>query len=245
MISRLLSVGVVLLGLLASGSVVHAQASAEPDSGAAPGRASLGLALGVNSFIADADYSEGAQPRVATTAQFRYVVAPWLRWQVAFGHTWTAYASNHAAPFADPNFPSDTLKNEHLVQVVPITAQLQLTRSGRHWTWHLGVGGGMYRVWIENRRKVLKDPVSLELHRGLYPGVCGQLGAERFMSSLPSTSVELGIAGHWVFAQDDDRFPSGYNSFLAMFDARVGVNYYFDLPSTRPRTQLPPSSGGQ
>lgn len=245
MISRLLSVGVVLLGLLASGSVVHAQESAEPDSGAAPGRASLGLVLGVNDFIADADYSDGAQPRIATTAQFRYVLTRWLRWQVAFGHTWTAYSNDHRAPFADPNFPTDSLKNEYLVQVVPITAQLQLTREGTWWTSHLGFGAGLYRVWIENRRKVLKDPVSLDLHRGLYPGICGQIGIERFLHSLPSTSIEIGAAAHWVFAQDDKRFPSGYNSFLALFDVRTGVNYYFDLPSTKPKVKLPPTPGGQ
>jgi hypothetical protein len=243
--SRLLAVGVALLGLLVSSSVSHAQESAEPDSGAAPGRASLGVAFGISQFIADADYSEGAQPRIVTAGQMRYVVTDWLRWQIAFGHSWTAYSNGQPAPFTDPNFPADSLKNEYLVQVVPISAQVQVMRRGTRWTYHAGVGPGLYRVWVQNRRKVLKDPVTLDLHRGVYLGVSGQIGAERFLAGLPSTSVELGVAGHWVFADSDEQFPSGYNSFVASVEARLGVNYYFTLPTNKPKTALPPSPGGE
>ena len=245
MISRLLAVGVAALGLLLFGSVTHAQESAEPDSGAAPGRASIGAALGASQFVADADYSEGAQPRFATSARFRYVVNDWLRLQFAVGHTWTAYANDEPAPFDDLNFPEDSLKNEHLSQVVPMALQLQFLRRGPRWTYHAGAGPGLYRVWVQNRRKVLKDPTTFDLHRGLYPGVSGQIGAERFFAALPSTSVEVGVAGHWVFAQRDEQFPGGYNSFLATVEATVGVNYYFTLPVSRPKTELPPGAGGE
>jgi hypothetical protein len=244
MISRLLTVGVAWLGLFLAGSVGHAQEFAEPDSGAAPGRASLGAAFGVSHHFADADYSEGASPRIASSARFRYVVNDWLRLQFGFGHTWTAYANDRPAPFADLNFPDDTLKTEHLSQVVPIAFQLQLLRRGPQWVYHVGAGPGIYRVWLQNRRKVLKDPVTLRLHRGLYWGASGQIGAERFLAALPSTSVELGAAAHWVFAERDEQFPSGYNSFVAVAEVTIGVNYYFTPPVGRPKTQLPPGIGG-
>lgn len=245
MISRLLAVGVASLGLFLAGSVAHAQESAEPDSGAAPGRASLGAALGAAQFVADADYSEGAQPRFATGVRFRYVVSDWLRLQFGVSHTWTAYADGEPAPFDDLNFPDDSLKNEHLTQVVPMALQLQVLRRGAKWVYHAGAGPGLYRVWVQNRRKVLKDPVTFDLHRGVYLGVSGQIGAERFFAALPSTSIELGVAGHWVFAEREEQFPSGYNSFLAHVEATIGVNYYFTLPVNRPKTALPPGAGGE
>lgn len=245
MISRLLTVGVASLALFLSGSVGHAQESAEPDSGATPGRAAIGAAFGASQFVADADYSEGAQPRIVSSGRFRYVVNNWLRLQFEIGHTWTAYANDEPAPFSDLNFPADSLKNEYLVQVVPLEMQFQVLRRGPKWIYHAGIGPGLYRVWVENRRKVLKDPVTFDLHRGLYWGVGGQIGAERFFTSLPSTSFELGVAGQWVFADREEQFPSGYNSFLATVEATVGVNYYFNLPTTKPKTALPPGSGGQ
>jgi hypothetical protein len=242
--SRLLTVGVAWLGLSLAGSVGHAQESTEPDSGAAPGRAAIGAAFGVSQFIADGDYSEGAEPRIASSARFRYVASDWLRLQFAVGHAWTAYGNDQRAPFTDRNFPADSLKNEYLAQVVPMALQLQFLRRGPRWTYHVGAGPGLYRVWLQNRRKVLKDPVTLDLHRGVYPGVSGQLGAERFFAALPSTSIELGVAGHWVFAERDEQFPSGYNSFLATVEATLGVNYYFTLATDKPKTALPPGSGG-
>jgi len=245
MISRLLTVGVASLGLFLAGSVCLAQESAEPDSGASPGRAAIGASFGVGHFVADADYSEGAQPRIASGARFRYVVNDWLRLQFGVGHTWTAYSNDQPVPFRDLNYPEDSLKNEYLVQVVPMAMQFQILRRGPKWIYHAGAGPGLYRVWVENRRKVLKDPLTFMLHRGVYWGIGGQIGAERFLGSLPSTSVEFEVAGHWVFAQRDEQFPSGYNSFLATVEATVGVNYYFTLPVTKPKTELPPEAGGQ
>lgn len=244
MISRLLTVGVALLGLTFAGSVCSAQESAAPDSGATPGRAAIGAALGVSQFIADADYSEGAQPRLAFAGVFRYVMTPGWRLQIAVGHTWTAYEQATPEPFEDPNFPADSTKDEYLTQLVPASLQIQYLMKRGNWVYHAGVGPGLYRVWVQNRRKVLKDPVSLDLHRGVYTGMSGQIGAERFLVNLPSTSVEFTAAGHWVFAQRDEQFPSGYNSFLANIDLKVGVNYYFTLPSGRTGSTAPPTPGG-
>ena len=45
-------------------------------TGAAPGRAAVGGQLGGSFFIADDDYSEGAEPRLDFQGHFRYVFSP-------------------------------------------------------------------------------------------------------------------------------------------------------------------------
>ena len=65
---------------------------------------------------------------------------------------------------------------------------------------------------------------------------------ERFLKALPSTSVEACVATHWVFAQRDADYPSGYNSFLAATEFRIGASYYFDMSRLK-RQKSSPSSG--
>jgi hypothetical protein len=86
----------------------------------------------------------------------------------------------------------------------------------------------VYRVWVENRRKVMKDPITKVNHKGFYPGVSGQIGVERFLKAQPSTAIEVSIASHWAFATRPEQFPSGFNSSLLGVEFRVGANYYFD-----------------
>jgi hypothetical protein len=248
MIPRLFSTGVALVALLAMPLVCFAQGattSAPRDSGAAPGRGGIGGMLGGGHFIADADYSAGAQPRLVFAGYFRYVVNDWLRLQFSPGYTWTAYKSGEPFTVVDPNFPADSTKDEVVVQLVPVSLQFQFIKRSSHWLYHAGFGPGLYRVWVTNRRKVLKDPVSKELHRDLYWGVSGQFGAERFLASLPNTSIEMNAAANWVFSQDDDNFPSGYNSFLANVEFKIGVNYYWDLVGESRLTDLPPGASGE
>jgi hypothetical protein len=107
------------------------------------------------------------------------------------------------------------------------------------WLYHAGAGPGLYRVWVENHRKVLKDPVSLKLHRGVYPGGSAEFGAERFLKSLTSTSVEATLAGHLALARDDDRFIAGFNSNLLALEARIGVNYYFNTAASQKKATEP------
>jgi hypothetical protein len=97
---------------------------------------------------------------------------------------------------------------------------------------------------VQNHRKPLKDPETLRLHRGVYWGMSGQIGTERFLTALPNTSIEVSAAGHWVFCERDDQFKHGFNSFLANVDLKVGANYYFDLGRDEELTQLPPTPGG-
>jgi hypothetical protein len=206
-----------------------------------PGRGGVGGQVGASSFVLDADYSSGAQPRFAFAGNLRYVVNSWLRLQFSPGLTWSAYTNEEPLPFPDPNFPSDTAKDGILTLLAPASVQFQLLSHLGSWHYHVGAGPGLYRVWVQNHRKVLKDPVTNRLHRGLYLGGSGQVGVERFLKSLPSTSVEVSVVGHYVMAQRDEQFPSGFNSSLGAAEVRIGANYYFDLQKAEKKsTDVPP-----
>jgi hypothetical protein len=202
-------------------------------------RASLGGLVGAGQMYADGDYSSrrnadgsfdgrDAQIRFAFAANFRYQMNSWLRWQVSPGFFWVGYAHDSPLPFPDENFPDDKTKEHVLTLVLPVSFQLQWTPSRGPWHYHVGGGPGVYRVWVENRRKVMKDPITKVNHKGFYPGVSGQIGVERFLKAMPVTSIEASIASHWAFATRPDQFPSGFNSSLLGVEVRVGANYYFD-----------------
>ena len=82
---------------------------------------------------------------------------------------------------------------------------------------------------VQNHRKVLKDPVTKELHQGTYLGATAEIGQERFLKSLPSTSIEWTLAYQSAFARDNDKFPLGYNGAVAAGEFRIGAHYYFDF----------------
>ena len=188
-----------------------------------------------SAFAAAADdYSDHAVQRMSFAGNFRYYMGRSVRWQVSPGFLWAAYEKKSVpAVFPDLNFPNDSTKDNNLTLVAPVTAQLQWVLRGRTFAWHVGAGAGAYRVWVESHRKVLKDPLSLRLHRGIYPGAVFEIGAERFLKSLSTTSIEVTAEGHYIFAKRDDQFPSGYDSTLMPVSLRLGVNYYFDLARFR------------
>jgi hypothetical protein len=225
---------------------------AEPTTGSVTGRGGIGGQIGTSSFRFDrvfgeqwfGDYSAGSSPRLSFHGHWRYQMNSFLRWQVAMGFTWAGYGDDTPLPFPDLNYPDDTNKAEVLTLMVPVSATLQYVRRTGPWILHVGAGPGAYRVWVENRRKVLKDPVSLKLHRGVYPGFTAELGAEKFLKSLPSTSLEFALASHLAATTRDEQFPSGFNSHVMAVELRFGANYYF-LPGDRkkpldtPRTTTP------
>lgn len=230
------------VGLATAAMLMTASFSQAAEPGYESGKGGIGGLAGVSYFRFDrafgADwfdaYSAGAQMRFSFAAQFRYVFSDRLRLQVSPGFTWAAYGSRYPAPFGDLNFPDDQDKSDYLTLLVPVSAQLQYVIRSDWWVYHAGIGPGVYRVWVQNHRKVLKDPESLRLHRGLYPGATVQFGAERFLKNLPSTSIEAALVGHLVLAQDDDAFPSGINSNLSAIELRFGTNYYFGLGGPPP-----------
>lgn len=238
MIPRVRSAGIALLAVLAVASPCLAA------DGMAPGRGAIGGQIGGSRFWADADFSEGAKSRFAFSGYFRYVISNRLRWQISPGFTWTGYSGAVAAPVLDGHFPQDVTKRTYLTLLLPVSFEMQLLLHQGNWHYHLGAGPGVYRVSVENRHNVLLDPVTFDKHVGLHPGVTGEIGVERFIRSMPSTSLEACVTTHWVFADDVQSFPSGYNSFLAATEIRIGANYYFDMSrlSKKKPDQLPPSA---
>lgn len=255
MISSVRWVSLATLALLTVATTCLAEA---PDStGALPGRGSIGAAAGASYFGhrsgtgANVDskaslgnwsgpYSVGAEPRFSLAASFRYVMSRHLRWQVSPGFLWTGYSKRGIpAPMYDENFPNDPYKDHYLTIVAPAQAQIQYMIHRKPWLFHAGAGGGVYRLWVQNHRKVLKDPVTFVKHSGIYPGASFQIGAERFMKSLPNTSVEFVTDGNLVLSQDDKKFVSGLNSNVFAMGLRIGVNYYFPVLKRSKSAELP------
>jgi hypothetical protein len=255
MISRVRAVSVPLFAALTIASVcLAADPVATPVDkpvvtpapvaiGPQPGKGGIGGQIGLSSFRLDRtfgaawfdDYSDAARARLVFNAHWRYQLKPWLRWQIGVGFAWAGYTEHSIAPFTDPNVPTETSKGDYLTLMLPVTAELHYMYRNGPWHYYGGLGPGVYRVWVENHRKVLKDPVSLKLHRGIYPGGSAELGVERFMKDSPNISLEATLAGHLALAQRPDQFPSGFNSNCMATEFRVGANYYF-TPGPRKAT---------
>ena len=243
MIPRVCGVSGALAAMLTVAAVCLA---AEPST--RPGKGGVGVQVGGSSFRPDrmlgngwfGDYSAGAQPRFTFKANFRYAVNKWFRWQVSPGLTWAAYRGYEPGPFADPRF-GDRYKNHYLSLLLPVSAQAQYVIRRGWWQYYVGAGPGIYRVWVENRREVLKDPVTLRVHRGVYPGASGEFGVEYFLKQMPSTSIEVSVGGDLAFATRDDQFVSGLNSNLLAVGARIGATYYF-TPGERKKEPEPPGT---
>jgi hypothetical protein len=232
-VRRASALGLLLLGLASTGFAADADSTAAP-IGLKAGRGALGGQIGGSFFAADDDYSAGAQPRLAFAGHFRYVMSPGTRWQVSPSYSWAAYANDEDLPFPDPNFPADTKKDQVLAQVAGASIQIQKVWGSGRSRWHLGAGPGIYRVWVQNRRKVLKDPVSKELHRRLHLGASAELGWERWLKALPNTSIEVTGAVQTAFAKDDDKYPSGFNGNPMVAELRVGAHYYYEFRKKKP-----------
>jgi hypothetical protein len=208
-----------------------------------PGLASLGGGFGLGTLLADGDYSNSRETlpdgtgkwtdrdvslRMAFGAAFRYTWSRHFRWQVSPGFMWAGYSDKAKMPFRTAYFPDDSIKGHVLTLILPVSAQVQLLQRTRSWLYHEGFGGGAYRVWVEQNRKIVEDPVTHRLHKGWYPGVTAEFGAEHFFKALPAVSMEFMTASHLIFAQRDEQFPSGWNSNVWTLEVRAGANYYFN-----------------
>jgi hypothetical protein len=254
MMKRLGGVSIALIALLTVASACFAadppaanlSAAALPEAKfepGGPGTSAIGGDLGLSYFIADADYVNSRDPngqgrdmwkdrdagmRFAFSAKFRYTWSRHWRWQVSPGFLWTGYKDTAPAPFRTENFPDDSLKGSWLTLVMPVSAQIQWMQRSKTWIYHEGLGPGVYRVWVEQNRKVVKDPQSRKLHSGFYPGATAEFGVERYLKSLSAVSLELTLATHFVFAQRDEQFPLGFNSNVWTSELRFGANYSFN-----------------
>lgn len=232
MIRRARLAGVAVVLLLVSAPVARAQAPDTTEAkpiGARPGRGAVGVQAGTSYFVSEGDFSEGAQPRLSFAGHFRYVMGGGWQWQFNPYFTWSAYSVGTRAPFVDPNFPTETDKDFHLTQIAGGNGQLQRTFGSGRTRWHVGAGPAVYRVVVQNHRKVLRDPVSNERHQGTYLGATAEFGVERFLKTLNNTSLEWTLAYQTAFSKDADAFPSGYKGTVSAIELRFGALYYFDF----------------
>lgn len=243
MLTRLRWACVAFAATLLAASACFAQ---QPDSAVAggfrsgyrPGRGAIGGQIGGSSFLSEGDYSAGAQARLAFAGQFRYVSTPSLRWQVTPYFAWAHYKNDEPMPFQDPQFPTDATKDRVLTLVAGANAQIQWVFGGDPWRWHVGAGPAVYRVVVENRRKVLRDPATNRLHQGAYLGAAAEIGVERFLKALPNTSLEATLGAHSAFAKRSDQFPSGFDGQPVIVDLRLGGHYYYDFRRSK-KTDTP------
>jgi hypothetical protein len=219
-----------------SASVSFAQQSDSTLSGrpaARPGRGAVGGEIGGSWILAGDDYAKHAQPRLSFLGSFRYVISPHWRWQVSPYFTWAAYRTGTPLPFVDGRFPEDTTRDNVLTQVAGGNGQLQLMGGSKKWIWHLGGGPALYRVVVQNRRRVLMDPHTERLHQGTYLGATAEWGIEHFLGSLPNTSLEWTVAYQSAFARRDAQFIEGFNGTPQAVEFRFGGHYYYDFKADK------------
>jgi len=238
---RLRLASAFVLALLATASVSHAQtADSVATKGPIVGRGGIGGQIGTSYIVGGPDYSEGSQPRFSFIGHFRYQASAQWGWQVSPYFTWNGYVSHANAPFVDLNYPNDGLSKEHyLTYIRGAAVQVQWFRGTGRTRWHLGAGPAVYQVVIENNRKVLEDPASHELHKGLHLGATAELGYEKFMKKLPNTSIEGTVAWQAAYARDDVKFTSGWNGNPMLAEVRLGVHYYYDFRKPKPTSTKP------
>jgi hypothetical protein len=245
--SRARAASVVALLWLFGAGVAHAQGDSTaasvkpiPTKGAIPGRGAIGGQIGSSWMFAGGDYSQGSQPRLTFMGHFRYQSSTHWGWQVSPYFTWNGYVSHANAPYEDLNFPGEgTSKEFYLTQLIGADSQLQWFNTGGRTRWHVGIGPSIYRVVIENHRKVLKDPISLELHSGTHMGGSAEFGYEKFMKKLSNTSIEVTAAWHIAFAKSDVRWQAGWNDNPQAIEARIGAHYYYDFRKPKPKSTKP------
>lgn len=234
--------GVVFLLLLASATVCYSQ---QPDSakaarsGARPGRGSIGAQLGGAYIVSGEDYAKNAQPRFSFAGSFRYVVSPGWRWQVSPYYAWNAYAADLARPINDLNYQGVPIQDVVLTQIVGGNGQIQRSGGSGTMKWHIGAGPAIYRVVVQNHRRVVKDPATRAIHQGTYLGATVEAGFERFLRSQPNVSLEWTAAYQTAFARNDKLFPSGFSSEPGAVEIRFGGHYYFDFKAPKKPGGIP------
>jgi hypothetical protein len=238
MITRVRLASVAFVLLLVSASVSFAQQSdstTTPRTGKLAHRGAIGGQVGASYMYGGGDFSRGAQPRFSFNGSFRYVSSPHWGWQVNPYFTWASYKSGYTSHIPRPGHPSDSSTVNYLTQIAGANAQLLYVRTKGTWTWHLGAGPAVYRVVLQNHRKVVKDPETFRHHQGTYLGATAEWGTEHFLRSLPNTSLEWTVGWHAAFAKRDDQFPRGYSDSPQVVEFRFGGHYYFDLvPGKKP-----------
>jgi hypothetical protein len=164
-------------------------------------------------------YDKSVSPRPAGDLVFGYVWSDHLKLDVWTSWAWSRFKSN--APGSADSF--------YVVTSVPVLIGARyLARDGHPWRPYAGVGGGIY--WWSMLSKDLnaaKDPeTQVRLRKGV-PGLYGTLGVERRFSKYITGTGD--VVYHYLFAEDLNDFPSGFNGNKSYMQFRLGVNFYFSV----------------
>ena len=237
MISRVRLASLAFVLLVSSVTASFAQQSDSTTSvhpnGFRPHFGAVGGQLGIADIVAGGDYANGAMPRLCFNGSFRYVASPHWGWQVNPYYSWVGYKTGVSSPIMDPAYPTEITKDHYLTQVMGANAQVMRFFHHGGWLWHIGAGPAVYRVLLEDNRTIIKDPTTFARHRATYMGATAEIGAEHFLKSLSTTSLEWTAGWHAAFAKDDTNFPNGFSDTPQVFELRFGGHYYFDLSAPK------------
>lgn len=206
-----------LLALLVTALPVSASATELVGTGG------IGIRGGLMKFYQDKTIADDASPRLSGDLVFSYVYSDHLWLDLNVGYGWNRLGD-------DEDF--------WLATCVPVTGGIRyLIRDGRKMRPYLGGGVGMH-VWSIQSKDLgaSKDPITFERLRRADLGVYGLVGVERTMSKHIAMTAD-GVY-HYIFAENTDDFPSGYNGNKGYAQVRLGVTFYFTL-SERIDTGLP------
>ena len=189
------------------------------------GSGGVGVRGGTLFFTQDKTISADSQPRLSGDLVLSYAWTDHLTADITVGYGWNRLDTH------DPRYYVATV-----VPLFPLGLRYKLL-NGKMLRPYLGAGGGLYNWSILTQDLgAAKDPVTFERLRRVDTGVYGIVGAERQMSK----HISMVLDGNYthIFADDRDRFPTGYSGAKSYFQVRLGVSFWFSL-SERIDTGLP------
>jgi outer membrane protein W len=189
------------------------------------GSGGVGVRGGTLFFTQDKTITENSQPRLSGDLVLSYAWTDHMTADITVGYGWNRLDTH------DPRYYVATV-----VPLFPIGLRYKLW-DGKTMRPYLGAGGGLYNWSILTQDLgAAKDPVTFERLRRVDAGAYGIVGVERQLSKH-ITAVLDGNYTH-IFANDKDRFPTGYSGAKSYFQFRLGVSFWFSL-SERIDTGLP------
>jgi hypothetical protein len=207
-----------LLALLLTASVTPCSASDLTGSGG------IGVRGGTLFFTKDELIKEQATPRISGDLVLSYAWTDHITADVTVGWGWSKLDSG-----------TDSFFVANVVPLFPIGIRYMLKDATTR--PFIGGGGGLYNWSILSQDLgAAKDPVTFERLRRVDPGIYGIAGFERTMSKHITMTADGSYT--YIFAGDEDLFPSGYSGPKAYFAVRLGVSFWFSL-SERIDTGLP------
>ncbi|HKW51396.1 MAG TPA: outer membrane beta-barrel protein [Candidatus Eisenbacteria bacterium] len=189
------------------------------------GSGGVGVRGGTLFFTQDKTISANSQPRISGDLVLSYAWTDHMTADITVGYGWNRLDTG------DPRYYVATV-----VPLFPIGLRYKLW-DGKTLRPYLGAGGGLYN-WsiLTHDLGAAKDPVTFERLRRVDAGAYGIVGVERQLSKHITATLD-GNYTH-IFADDKDRFPTGYSGAKSYFQFRLGVSFWFSL-SERIDTGLP------